>query len=318
MRKLVHILSKSYVAGVFCLGLVLLSCISADSKEESGPAPADGHDFGEYWYAGEAELTRYELEQARYGEIRKGDAVLIFVTEDFLSDKQVKYEFGDKASAVSVLKLNFTRKFYTGIYPYSIMTSIFTPVEVQKRATLKVTTSAQEWCGHTFMQLNNQQGQYAVQLRSYFQSEGDADFKIDSALLEDEVWTRIRLAPGSLPTGEIDIVPGTQFARLRHVPFKVEKATATRETLRDAKLSAGDIEVYSLDYKDLQRTLRIKYEKAFPYRILAWEETHPSGFGPNAKLLSTRAVKSHSIKLPYWSRNKLSDSHLRDELGIIY
>ena len=66
----------------------------------------DENDFNDYWYAGKAEITRYELQQARYGELRKGDAVLIFVTEDFLTDKQVKYEFGDSGKATSVLKLN--------------------------------------------------------------------------------------------------------------------------------------------------------------------------------------------------------------------
>ncbi len=50
--------------------------------------------FKGYWYQGKAELTRYQLEQARYGEIHSGDAVLIFVTENFLLDKQVKHEHG--------------------------------------------------------------------------------------------------------------------------------------------------------------------------------------------------------------------------------
>ena len=53
-------------------------------------AAALSQEFKDYWYSGEAELTRYELEQARYGEIHRGDAVLIFVTEDFRTDKQVK------------------------------------------------------------------------------------------------------------------------------------------------------------------------------------------------------------------------------------
>ena len=48
--------------------------------------------FKDYWYAGKAEITSYKLEQARYGEIRNGKAVLIYVTEDFLPNKQVKAE----------------------------------------------------------------------------------------------------------------------------------------------------------------------------------------------------------------------------------
>ena len=88
----------------------------------------DHKTFGDYWYQGKAEITSYEMEQARYGEIRKGHAVLIFVTEDFSKSKQVKLDNPQKdpEDAVKILKLNFVRKFITGIYPYSIMTSVFT------------------------------------------------------------------------------------------------------------------------------------------------------------------------------------------------
>jgi len=288
-----------------------------DSKENSKPAVAR-QAFTQYWYAGKAEINRYELNQARYGEMRKGDAVLIFVTEDFLRDKQVKYEFGDKRNAVPVLKLNFARKFYTGIYPYSIMTSIFTPVEYDNESTLKVTSSSQEWCGHTFMQLNNRDDGYSVDLRSYFQAEGDQTFHVGKVLLEDEVWTRIRLNPTSLPTGKIKLIPGAQFARLKHVVVKAEDAVATMQSATEPKLSTGEIGIYTIDYADLKRTLAIKFEKEFPHRILAWEETFMNGFGKSAKMLTTTAVRTHSLMLDYWSKNKEADSHYRDELALIY
>ena len=52
--------------------------------------------------------------------------VLIFVTEDFSASKQVKLDRPEKvpSDAVKVLKLNATRKFNTGIYPYSILSII--------------------------------------------------------------------------------------------------------------------------------------------------------------------------------------------------
>ena len=37
-----------------------------------------GEEFNAYWYAGKAEITSYSLQQARYGELRDGHAVLIF------------------------------------------------------------------------------------------------------------------------------------------------------------------------------------------------------------------------------------------------
>lgn len=278
----------------------------------AGPAPdahAAGERFGRYWYQGKAELTRYELNQARYGEMHKGEAVLIFVTEPFLPDKQVKLERGDPSKGVTVLKLNSVRKFFTGIYPYSLMTSTFTPVSFAATGrALKVASSSQEWCGQTFTQLNLRGGRYEGALRSYFEDEGDRAFGFDAAPLEDEIWTRIRLAPETLPVGRIEIVPGLQYARLWHKEVRPEKAEAT---LR----SDGRENVYSLAYSAIPRKLSIRYEAAFPYKIVSWEETQPGAFD-GSPLLTTKAVATRSLMLDYWKRHGNADAHYRRELGV--
>ncbi|NJN50400.1 MAG: hypothetical protein HC798_04855 [Polaribacter sp.] len=46
----------------------------------------------DYFKKGKAEVSIYKLEQNRYQEIHPGKLVSIFVTEDFLIDKQVKNE----------------------------------------------------------------------------------------------------------------------------------------------------------------------------------------------------------------------------------
>lgn len=299
---------------LFLCNIIMATAACSSANSGNGEKTSvDSDAFADYWYAGEAEITRYELNQARYGEMRKGDAVLIFVTEDFLKDKQVKYDSGSREKAVTVLKLNSVRKFYTGIYPYSIMTSVFTPVAMDERSTLKVTFSSQEWCGHVFTQLNNRGDHFEGLLRSYFQSEGDQNFDLPSVLLEDEVWTKLRLNPDTLPTGDIRIIPSAQFVRLRHVPMQVEDAAAEFTTEND-----GDVRIYTIEYKDRKRRLAVKFEAAFPHRILGWEETTPSGFGPNAKMMTTTAVKTHSLKTDYWNKNSTADAHLREELGLMY
>src|SRR5438093_5303628 len=133
---------------IFRSTVVILFLISLSAFATESPNPFKG-----YWYKGKAELNRYSLEQSRYGQIHKGEAVLIFVTEPFLTDTEVKYEHGDRSKAVPVLKLNFTRRFFTGIYPYTLITSTFTPVDFRKQRTLKIASSTQEWCGVTYSQL---------------------------------------------------------------------------------------------------------------------------------------------------------------------
>jgi hypothetical protein len=267
-----------------------------------------GDPFGDYWYQGKAEVTSYALKQARYGEIREGDAVLVFVTEPFSKQKQVKLDYPGKAEGdnISVIKMNFTRNFLTGIYPYSIMQSVFTPVQVdQYPHAIKATLTVQEWCGQVFGQLNKQRNSYRYQGFSYFESEGDVKKELELEWLEDELWSRIRIAPESLPTGRIKVIPGMAFSRLTHKELS--------PTAAEASLESGKTEsVYQLDYSSLDRTLRIRFSSAFPYEILGWEETYPS-FG---KMMTTTAEKKASLMTDYWSKNGNDDLYLRNKLGL--
>jgi hypothetical protein len=208
------------------------------------------------------------------------------------------------------LKLNFTRKFFTGIYPYSLMTSTFTQISGTAPHTLKVTTSAQEWCGHTFTQLNYRERERAWRglLRSYFESEGDREFTIPDAWLEDEIWNRIRIAPASLPVGSIRVVPGLQFARMGH---RFSAAEPVEASLSDA---AGGERVYTLRYPEFGRTLTIRFQSVAPYKITSWEETQPGrGVSPP---LTTKAVRTNELYIDYWRHNGVDDAPYRKQLGL--
>ena len=82
--------------------------LEAETTAEYANTKEPSQAFKDYWYAGKAEITSYKLEQARYGQIRNGKAVLIYVTEDFLPNKQVKAN-NQNPNNMSVLKLNATR-----------------------------------------------------------------------------------------------------------------------------------------------------------------------------------------------------------------
>ena len=263
---------------------------------------APSSEFKSYWYAGKAEITSYKLEQARYGEMRDGTAVLVFVTEDFLPKEQVKADNYNKANT-AVLKLNATKDFNTGIYPYSIMQSTFYPVDNNKHA-LKITCSVQEWCGHVYSQLNNR-SQFEVESYSYFESEGDQDYKLDKAILENELWTQLRVDPTSLPTGTIEVIPSFEFIRLKHIELKPYKA--------QAELTQSS---YKITYPELNRTLTINFNSNFPYDISSWEDTYKDGYGANAKVLTTNATRLKTINSDYWSKNSNADEVLRETLQL--
>ncbi len=259
-------------------------------------------EFKEYWYAGKAEISSYKLEQARYGELRNGTAALIFVTEDFLPEVQVKADRQNEDN-VPVLKVNATKKFNTGIYPYSVMTSTFYPV-FKERHALKVSQSMQEWCGHQYAQINNR-SEFEVKSHSYFEGEADKNFSIPKATLENELWAQLRINPKGLPTGTFKAIPDVEFTRMKHVPLKAYEVKGI--------LTATS---YTLEYPKLNRSLTINFSGTFPYTIEGWEETFKSGFGSRAKELTTKATRMKTIKSAYWGKNSNADAGLRKDLGL--
>lgn len=261
--------------------------------------------FGAYWYNGTAEITSYRLSQERYGEMREGTAVMIFVTEDFLPEKQVKANNYSEDN-ISVLKLNATKKFVTGIYPYSIMTSSFNPIHYPGHA-LKVSSSVQEWCGHVYMQLNNRKD-FEIEAHSYFEGEADKSISLSKTWLEDEIWSLIRINPEELPTGKLSVIPAFESIRLRHKEIKAYPAIA--------RLKQGDsLSSYEIKYPSMQRDVIIYFNSSFPFEIEKWEETN-AGWGNDTIRLKTSAVKMHRIKLAYWGKNKNKNIVLRDSLGL--
>ena len=70
--------------------------------------------FQDYWYNRGAEISRFSLEQMRYGEIHQGDAVLVFVTGKMNPETQIKADHSGEQD-IAILKLNFEKDF-----PYRI------------------------------------------------------------------------------------------------------------------------------------------------------------------------------------------------------
>ena len=308
------VLYTYFFISVSLILLLFTSCAQTPESEvveaEAPPPKAAAQklstEFRSYWYAGKAEISSYALSQARYGELREGQAVLVYVTEPFNAEKQVKADRPGEQS-VSVLKLNSTRKFLTGLYPYSIMSSTFYPVSNNQHA-IKVTNSVQEWCGQVYAQLNNRE-EFEIQANSYFESEGDQQIKLPKSILENELWTQLRMDPQSLPQGDVEILPALEYIRLKHLPFQAFKAKAV---LREK----DSISTYALKYPELNRKLEIHFRTAFPHEIEGWTESYVDGYGPNAQIMTSTAKKMGQLNSPYWSQNANVHLALRDSLGL--
>jgi len=293
---------------VLMLGIVSLSCQNSTETEIEKATANEGtkaldlsKEFKQHWFDGRAEVASYNLKQMRYGEAREGKAVLIFVKEPFLQDEQVKANAAS-SQTFDVLKLNATKKFTTGIYPYSIMQSTFSPLTTNTHA-VKVTASTQEWCGQTYMQMNNRDA-FKIASHSYFEGEADQSLSLNKTLLENEIWNKLRINPTEIKTGPQKLIPDFSFIRLQHIPVKAYQAEVQQQKNQDTLMT-------KIAYKNLDRILNIYQSTAFPFEILKWEEKTSEG-----DKNFTQAVLQKRLRLDYWNKNSNTFAFLRDSLQL--
>jgi hypothetical protein len=314
-------MKKSISSALVLLSVAFFACdapnpsVKNAANTANAAVPTDGkavnvafnaNDFNAYWYAGKAELTGYSLEINRYNEPRKGYTAFVFVTEDLSKTKHVKLDDPSKAGddRVPVLKLNALSRFQTGVYDYSLMSSLFTPIDIAKMPhSLKATTTVQDWCGQVFTQMDYiKDNTYKVNQFSYFETEGDKVFNTEGALLEDEIFTRLRINPSSLPEKAL-IIPNLTFTRLRHKPVTAASATISFKDIE------GSFRTCTVNYPDIKRRLEITFEAAFPHKITTFSEFSEDKIMSRATLLKT-------MMSDYWNKNDNQSAYLREMLGL--
>ncbi len=297
---------------IFSLFFIIL--LGGCQNKNKLPQLADSEPFVKYWFTGNAEVNTYILNQAQYGAMNKGEVIMAFVTEDFRLDKQVKFNNEvPKGRAASVMKLNSIRRFSTGIYDYSAMTSVFMPLSVNDFShALKVNCSVQDWCGQSFRQLNFRQNGYQVMGHSYFENFVEENFHIDKGVAEDELFSAIRLRPDKLELGDKMMIPSLFSARMRQSKINPILAKLKLYEYKESYFSGQKLRVYEVDYKGDARNLKIVFENIFPYRIVGFEETYKQ----KDVFMTSRAKLKKSILTSYWLLNQPADSTKRKELQV--
>ena len=306
---------------------LLSSCVAAPSTVAKGGAPIGpaaapefGDAFWKYWGDGRAELAGYEFETPRYGSVRKGTAVVIFVTETFSNSLRVKADPGKhpKSDEYPVMKLNLIQDFATGIYDYNLMTSAFTAItSVNNRpvgAVTKVAFSAQEWCGQAYSQLLFDARSARFTAHSYFDGEADqvatlavpVDAVSEDALLS---WARGFAYPMVKPGGNVTapLVRALRESRLVHRPEGVGRAMFTRAAgTSSVRVPAGTFDcVVSTVRIEGGRTWTFFTEAAAPNRVVSWTCSD----GEKAELLA-------SDRLAYWQLNGPGGEAALSKLGL--
>jgi len=306
----------------FAIALAALLCVAFLARDAAPPAPPSpfGDAFWKHWGDGKGELAAYDLVFPRYGEIRHGVAVTIFVTETFSNSLRVKSDPGRHPASdeFPVMKLNLVEDFATGIYDYNLLTSSFValaPVNGRSAgAPTKVAFSSQEWCGGLWSQLLFDAASARWTLHCYFDGEADQAKTLPvpaDALSGDTVflWARGLAAPFVSPgeRREIPFLRSIENARLVHKPVDVLRATLSRETgTTRVTVPAGAFEVQRCSVEIAGgATWKFAVEAAEPHRIVEWETSD----GEKATLLG-------SDRLEYWKLHGNGQESFLARLGL--
>jgi hypothetical protein len=285
-------------------------------------APVFGADFWSHWGDGRAELAAYDLTYPRYGELRDGTAVTIFVTETFSDEARVKADPGlhAKDDELPVMKLNLVQDFATGIYDYNLLTSSFVALAPRHGrgvgAPTKISFTSQDWCGHVFHELLPDPSSIRHELHSYFDGEADRDETLaypPDGLLEDALfhWARGFAAPFLAPGEEAHakVLRSVENARMRHIALDWRPARLSRSAeTREITVPAGTFqaEMLHVDIDGGDRTWTFLVEEDEPRRILRWE----AGDGRHAELIASTRTK-------YWEMHDERHADALRELGLM-
>lgn len=297
--------------------LVSLALTLACSSGVDAGAPTPSDDPLQVWYDGQAEVNGYRWRGSRYGEMRTGEAVAIFVTETMGAGEHVKLDRPEdhRGETLTVLKLNLVRDFQTGLYDYDTMTSVF--ADVRDLSAVKQTFSSSEWCGHVFDEIDVRAKELRLEVRSYFQGESVRTTLAarSGGLVGDDLFLWLRglrghvLAPGE--TRRLPYLTDPFERRLRHLPAAWGELSVTRGTeLAEVQVPAGSFRAvaYRLVASD-GREGTVWVEDGDPHRLLGWSWERAGEVLDSAELTGSRRMK-------YWELHAEGQESLRAELGL--
>ncbi len=324
---------------LLAVGLVLLGARGALRAQGNhvGDAPrpssAEMQAFWSWWGDGKGEVSSYRITQNRYGEVRTGEAALVFVTEELSRTTLLKNESGKvpPADRMPVLKYNRNEKFATGIYDYAYLTSTYSALASEQgqhaQQAMKIAMAMEEWCGPVFMMLRTHPDHLDATRHSYFEDEGDSDgvrvaLPSQSWECEDNLPILIRELAGEWmregETRSIKLMPSMQHLRFAHSPMAFVDATITKDDGGSVAALGRPTPVVKWTWSyhdgahrapDSWKTGEVRetwyVERAAPHRIIKWECADGSG----GSLLTSK-------RLPYWELHAEKDAGLRREFKL--
>jgi len=243
------------------------------------------------WDDGKAELSLYDAEIPLYGEMRRFEARMIVVKEDFKRDLRVKSDDGPvPGKTLQVLKLNHLRVLPAGSYDEHEMVSAY--LDRDSWRPVKLSMSHFESCGITFVEVLPEGDHLKHTSHSYWDKEGDRTLSIPFGagdLLYDALPLQIRgMDLATMPPRSLKVLPTQMSGKVRNispVPMTLQVAGKQR-----VQVPAGEFEVFQVELSRSEGKDRYYFEVSFPHRLVMMETAEGGAY---------RLRKS--LRLDYWN-----------------
>lgn len=255
--------------------------------------------FAGYWSTSLTEVSTYELQQARFGNVYEGEA--------YLSFSQVVYSRARQIAAVNIdtlnkdqmktLQLVGSRSYKCGNQWHALSQMVVMPQIFRDGPyALKIAASVNDLNGISYAQLNLDANKYLLQVRNPDNREGDQNRVVQLTMTEDQIWCMMRIYPDSLPTGGAFMLPGLLSTRLRNemmqpLAVKLSLHKAELGELPPALQTRGLLKVYTIDYPVNGRTLQIYFNAAPPHLIEGWKDSYQDS-GTSSRWSHTIAIRT--------------------------
>ncbi|MCA9728220.1 MAG: hypothetical protein KC729_11095 [Candidatus Eisenbacteria bacterium] len=282
-----------------------------------GTARAASQAFFDTWSDGKGEVDTYDLTEERYGEPRTGNAVMVFVAEELNRNDYVKVESEQtpQSERMFVIKLNKLYRFPTGIYDYSVMTTVFSVADSHlghhRFQAARLVNTTQEWCGQVFQRVDLHEDGWHHELRSYFEKEADQENVVEATGtdVEDNLWVWIRELDGEvLAEGEsrpLQLIPSLWELRKTHTKIAARDARISKGRREKFRTPLGEFDAIPWSWQIEDRTVAVWVEASGAHRILGWEDSQ----GGHARLVA-------SVRTPYWVAHGNADLEWRTRLAL--
>ena len=284
--------------GLCCAGW--LSVLSLAAGAPAAPGRSEGFGTDPLWDDGKAEVSLYDVEEPRYGTMRRFEARMIVVKEDLRIDTHVKSDRGPiPGETQEVLKLNHLRVIPTGAYDYHQMLSVH--LDRASLRPVKLSMAHFESCGITFVEVLPGSGALQHVSHSYWDGEADRTLSIPFApedFLRDALPLQLRGMDLAKPASrKVKVFPtqiGGRVGQPAVVPMDLRLKPARR-----IEVPAGTFEAYEVELEAPDGKERFFFETSFPHRLIKMETAAGGVY----------ALRT-SLRLDYWNHHDPGDEKL--------